>query len=70
MSAGHCVLIEVDSNSLLIVGDLQGILAWQLRYHPIKLLNIVFIINSSSRSSRSSSSSSVIAVAVVAVAAV
>jgi len=39
--AGHEVLIEVDDNILLIVGNLQGILDKQQRPHPINLLNIM-----------------------------
>jgi hypothetical protein len=30
VGAGHKVLVEVDDNSVLIVGDLQGILGQQL----------------------------------------
>jgi hypothetical protein len=39
--AGHNVLIEVNNNILLIVGDLQGILEQQLRPRPIHILNII-----------------------------
>jgi hypothetical protein len=38
---GHEVLMEVDVNILLIVGDPQGILGQQLRPRPITLLNII-----------------------------
>jgi hypothetical protein len=37
--SGLKVLIEVDDNSELIVGDPQGILGQQLRPHPISKLN-------------------------------
>ncbi len=40
--AGHEVLMEVDNNMLLIVGNLQGILEKHLRPHPISLLNIIY----------------------------
>jgi hypothetical protein len=39
--AGHEVLMEVDDNIVLIVGDQQGILDQQLRPHIIHLLNII-----------------------------
>ncbi len=42
--AGHKVLMEVDDNILLIVGDQSGILDKQLRLHPIHLLNIILIL--------------------------
>jgi hypothetical protein len=38
--AGHEVLMEVDSNSALIVGNPQGILGEHLRPRPIHWLNI------------------------------
>ncbi len=41
MHAGHEVLMEVDDNIVLIVGDQQGILDQQLRPHIIHLLNII-----------------------------
>jgi hypothetical protein len=44
LRAGHEVLMEVDDNSALIVGDPQGILGQQLRPCPIKLLFIIVII--------------------------
>ncbi len=40
MVAGHEVLMEVDDNSVLIVGDLCGILGKELMIYPIHLLNI------------------------------
>jgi hypothetical protein len=33
---GYDVLVEVDNNSALIVGDPRGILGQHLRPHPIK----------------------------------
>ncbi len=36
--AGHKVLVDVDGNILLIVGDLEGILDQQLRPCPIYFL--------------------------------
>jgi hypothetical protein len=41
--SGHEVLMEVDDNILLIVGDLRGILDQHLRPHPIILLNITIL---------------------------
>jgi hypothetical protein len=42
--SGHEVLMEVDNNILIPVGDLQGILDEQLRPQPINSLNInVFV---------------------------
>jgi hypothetical protein len=41
---GHKVLMEVDNNILLIVGDQSGILDNLLGLHPIYLLNIIFIL--------------------------
>ncbi len=40
MHAGHEVSTEIDDNSTLIVGDLQGILGHQLRPHKIHLYSI------------------------------
>jgi hypothetical protein len=37
------VLLEVDDNILLIVGDPQGVLDQLLRPRPIQLLNVVII---------------------------
>jgi hypothetical protein len=34
--------VKVDDNSVMIVGDPQGILEQQLRPHPINLLNVIF----------------------------
>jgi hypothetical protein len=42
--AGHEVLMEVDVNILLIVGDPQGILGQQLRPRSITLLNIITLL--------------------------
>ncbi len=42
--AGNEVLAGVDDNGALIVGNLQGILGQQLRFHPIHLLNVIYII--------------------------
>ncbi len=39
--AGHKVLMEVDDNTLLIIGNPRGILDQQLRPHGINLLNII-----------------------------
>ncbi len=41
--AVHQVLMEVDDNILLIVGDQQGILYEQLTPRRIHLLNIIII---------------------------
>jgi hypothetical protein len=38
------VLMEVDNKSVLIVGELQGILAQQSRPHLMNLLNIIIIL--------------------------
>jgi hypothetical protein len=38
------VLMEVDDNGRLIVGNLQGTLGQQLRPYPIHLLKIIIII--------------------------
>jgi hypothetical protein len=40
--AGHEVLMEVDNNMLLIVGDPQGILEKHLKPHPINLLKFEY----------------------------
>jgi hypothetical protein len=40
MRGGREVLVEVDDNSLLIIGDLQGISVEQLRSRQTHLLNI------------------------------
>jgi hypothetical protein len=45
MRAGHYVLMEVDDNSMLIVGKPQGILDQQLRLRPILTLNIIIMFN-------------------------
>jgi hypothetical protein len=37
LCAGHKVLMKVEDNILLIVGDPQGILDKQLRFWPINL---------------------------------
>ncbi len=42
-SAGRELLMEVDDNILLNVGDPQGILNWELRHHQIYLLNVMII---------------------------
>jgi hypothetical protein len=42
--AGHEVLMQVDGNSALIVGDPPVILGPQLNHHPIHLLNIIIIL--------------------------
>ncbi len=36
---GHTVLVKVDDNSALIIGNLWGILGWQLWSQPIHFLN-------------------------------
>jgi len=41
---GRNVLVEVDGKSALIVGNLQGILGWQVRPYPICLLNIMIML--------------------------
>jgi hypothetical protein len=33
---GRNILVEVDGKSVLIVGNLQGILGWQVRPYPIQ----------------------------------
>jgi hypothetical protein len=38
----HKALMEVD-DSVLIVGDLQGILGWQTKPHSVHLLNVYII---------------------------
>ncbi len=43
MSAGREVLVDVDDNSSLIVGNPRGILGHQLKHQPIYSLNIIFI---------------------------
>jgi hypothetical protein len=43
--AGLKVLMKVDSNSGMIVGNPQGILGQQLRTHPIYLFNITMMIS-------------------------
>jgi hypothetical protein len=40
VQAGHKVLIEVDLNSVLIVGNPQGIFGQQLRPRQIQVLNV------------------------------
>jgi hypothetical protein len=42
--AGHEVLMDVKNNCALIVGDPQGILNYQLKYHPIHLLNVIIVV--------------------------
>ncbi len=42
--AGRKVLMDVEDNTLLIVGDPQGILDQLLWSHPMRLLNIIIII--------------------------
>jgi hypothetical protein len=42
MHAAHKVLMEVDDNNALIVGDPQGILDQKLGHCLICLLNIIF----------------------------
>ncbi len=42
--AGRKVLMEVDKNSVRIVGNPQGILGQQLRPHPVHLLNIIAVL--------------------------
>jgi hypothetical protein len=39
--SGHKVSMEVDNNTLLIVGDTEGILEQQPRPRTIHLLNII-----------------------------
>jgi hypothetical protein len=43
--SGHKVLIEVDDNISLIVGDPEGILDWQMKPHLRRSLNIIISIN-------------------------
>jgi hypothetical protein len=38
------VLVEVDDNTLLIVGNAQWILGCQLEHQPIHLLNIIILL--------------------------
>ncbi len=45
MNAGHKVLMVVDNNILLIVGNPKGILYQPLRPHPFYTLNITILIN-------------------------
>jgi hypothetical protein len=40
--AGDEVLMEVDDNGAMIVGDPEGILGQKLRPHQTYLLNIIF----------------------------
>jgi hypothetical protein len=42
--AGREVLSEADSNSVLIIGDPQGIYSQQLRPRPVYLLNIFILL--------------------------
>jgi hypothetical protein len=42
---GHKVLVEINNNSALIVGDPEGILGEQLRPHLIHCLNIFILVN-------------------------
>jgi hypothetical protein len=51
--AGYEVLMEVDENILLIVGDPQGISDRQLRPYPIQLLKIIIIGNNRTARNRS-----------------
>jgi hypothetical protein len=44
LRAGRKVLMEVDGNGTLTVGDPPGILGGQLRPHPIHTLNIIITI--------------------------
>jgi hypothetical protein len=44
LRAGRKVLIEVDDNGVLTVGDPPRILGGQLRPHPIHTLNIIITI--------------------------
>ena len=44
LRSGHEVLMEVDDNSVLIVGDLRGILGKELMLYLIHLLNIMIIL--------------------------
>ncbi len=46
MRSGHEVLVEVDDNSALIVGYLQGILDLQLRPHQLHLINVTVLYQS------------------------
>jgi hypothetical protein len=41
---GHKVLVDVDDNGALVVGNPYWILGQQLRPHPIHLFNILFIL--------------------------
>jgi hypothetical protein len=41
---GHKVLIEVEVNSALIVGDLQGILRLQVRPQLVNLVNNIMML--------------------------
>jgi hypothetical protein len=42
--ASHEVMMEVDDNILLIVGDPHGILDQHIRLHPIFLLKVNIIV--------------------------
>ncbi len=42
--ADHEVLMEIENNSVMIVGDPQGILGMQLRPYPIHISNVIVII--------------------------
>ncbi len=44
MGSDHEVLMEVDDNSVLIVGGLCGILGKELMFYPIRLFNIKIIL--------------------------
>ncbi len=43
MHADNKVLMQVDDNSLQVVGDPHGVLVQQLRPHPIHSLKLVLI---------------------------
>jgi hypothetical protein len=45
LSLSHDILMEVDDNVLLIVGDPQGILDQHLRLCQIHFLNIILYID-------------------------
>jgi hypothetical protein len=49
MDAGNKVLIDVDDNTLLAVGNPQLILDQQLKPHPIHLLIIIIILINSNK---------------------
>ncbi len=44
MCTGHKVLMEVDDNPLIIIGDPQGILDQQLSPHSMHLSNILWLL--------------------------